>query len=116
MPSNPVWKRAEREFANGLSDATGRDVVRRGHEESRAGNLGDLRTDGLPLAVQVRSGYRVNLREALRDAEEAATSTELAVAAVYQRYGRGKPADRLAVLSWQDFHELVGLLVASGAW
>lgn len=101
----PAWKVWERKVARDLGG-------RRNLDESRSGGNEDVVGHGLPLAVQAKHGKRPRIYQAVEEAREAAGDDRLAVAAVMRSHGRGRASDRLAVLSWEDFLELVDALGA----
>lgn len=101
----PGWKAWERRVARDLGG-------RRNLEESRSGGREDVVGHGLPLAVQAKHGKRPRIYDALEEAREAAGDDRLAVAAVMRSHGRGRAAEKLAVLPWEDFLELVDALGA----
>jgi hypothetical protein len=84
-------------------------------EEPREGLVGDVRTN-LPLSIQAKAGKRPRIYDALEEATEAADPGQHPVAAVKRSHGSGIPADRMAVLPWEDFLEIVALLRAMGGW
>lgn len=104
----------EREVSRDLSSLYGVQAERI-LDETREGNSGDVGSN-LPLAVQCKNQRQPSVWRALREAEEAAGPGEHPVAAVRRRHGQGKPSERVAVLRWEDFVELLELLVACGAW
>lgn len=105
------WERA---VARELSDLEYVEAART-LDETREGNVGDVRTN-LPLSIQCKAGQQPSVWKALEEAIEAAEPGEHPVAAVKRSHGRGKKADRLAVLPWSDLLEMVGLLRAMGGW
>lgn len=104
----------ERRVARDLSELYGVQAERILHE-TRDGNVGDVGSN-LPLSIQAKCQKRPSVWRALREAEEAAGPGEHPVAAVCRRHGQGKPSERVAVLPWEDFVELLGLLIRCGAW
>lgn len=109
-------KRWEREVARTLTDATGvphKRVLR----ESRDGNSGDVRSER--VVVQCKAGKRPDIYGALAQAEEAATDSELPVAAIHRTHRGG---EKMAVNEVGRFLRRVGgcgggavSMVASGA-
>lgn len=96
-----AWKSWEREVSRGLGGE-------RNLQETRSGGNEDVVGHGLPLAVQCKHGKRPRIYDAVAEACDAADGTDrLAVAAVCRSHGRGRAADKLAVLPWGDFLELV---------
>lgn len=104
----------ERQVARDLSDLEHVEAERT-LQESRDGNVGDLDTN-VPLSIQAKAGKRPRIYSAVDEAVEAADPGEHPVAAIKRSNGRGKKADRLAVMPWEDFCELIGLLRGMGAW
>lgn len=104
-----AWKCWEREIARDLGGE-------RNLEERRSGGTEDVVGHGLPLAVQAKHGKRPRIYDAIEEAEQAAGPGRHPVAAVMRSRGRGRAAERLAVLPWADFVEIVELLVAHGVW
>lgn len=104
----------EREVAGDLADLDHIEAERI-LDEPRDGLVGDVRTN-LPLSIQAKAGKRPRIYDALEEAKEAADPGEHPVAAVKRMNGRGRKADRMAVLPWNDFLEIVGLLRAMGGW
>lgn len=99
----PAWKTWERRVARDLGGE-------RCLTETRSGGNEDVVGHGLPLAVQAKHGKRPRIYDAVEEAREAAGGDRLAVAAVMRSNGRGRAADKLAVLPWSDFLELVETL------
>ena len=104
----------EREIVRSLSELEHVEAERT-LDEPREGNVGDVRVN-LPLSVQCKAGKRPRIYDAVQEATEAAEPGEHPVAAVKRMNGRGKKADRLAIMRWSDFLEMVELLRAMGGW
>lgn len=102
-----LWKRWERECARRLTDA-GLPADRQ-LEETREGNLGDLKFhDAAPFVVQCRD-YKApgpSAWKALADARAAADPGQAPVALCRVRYGRGTKSLRVAVMYPRDVFEL----------
>jgi len=96
----------ERECGRILSDATGLDFSRV-LTETRDGNSGDVTAEGSPFVVQAKAGKRPSVWRALREAKAATTDGKTPVAMVKRTHGRGKPAERVAVLDVEDFAALL---------
>ena len=108
--------RFEREIARRLSAVTG-STVERNLEEVRAGNSGDLVSD-LPCTFQLKCGKAPSVWRALKEAQEAADGTGQFAVAVVRRnasHSSEQPED-VAVLSLDDFTEILSQLVAGGVW
>lgn len=104
----------EREVARTLSDMDHIEAERI-LEEPRDGLVGDIRIN-LPLSIQCKAGKRPRIYDAVSEAKEAGDPGEHPVAAVKRSNGPGVKADRLAVLPWEDFQEIVALLRRMGGW
>lgn len=104
----------EREIARDLSELDHIEAERI-LEEPRQGLVGDVRAN-LPLSIQAKAGKRPRIYDAINEATEAADPGEQPLAVVKRSRGSGKKADRLAVMHWYDFLELVELLRAMGGW
>lgn len=88
-------------------------ACRRTLEETRspAGSRTDLEFEpGCPLRVQVRSGLAPSPWRALRDAQAASGPTDVPVAIVRKRAGRGRPATDVVVLELRHFLDLASRL------
>jgi len=96
--------------ARDLSRATGLDFARV-LRESRDGNAGDVRGPG--VVVQAKAGKRPRVYTALAEATDAAGPDELPVGAVQRQNGRGRPAERFAVVPWERFCQLLARALAT---
>lgn len=106
----------EREIANRIAKATGREVARNS-SEPQTGNAGDILSD-LPLSVQCKVGKRApNIWQAVREAEEPAKDDHrFAVAFCRMNRGNGHSMQEVAVLPADDLLEILGLLTGTGVW
>lgn len=107
-------KAGERTVAGDLSELDHIEAERI-LEEPRDGLVGDVRVN-VPVSLQCKAGKRPRIYDALEEAKEAAGPGEHPVAAVKRMNGRGRKADRMAVLPWSDFLEMVALLRSMGGW
>lgn len=99
-----AWKTWERRVARDLGGE-------RNLNEPRSGGTEDVIGHGLPLAVQAKHGRQPSVWKAVEEAQEAADGTDrLALAAVTRSHGRGRPAERVAVLPWSDFVKMLDLV------
>jgi len=95
----------EREVARDMSDATGTEC-RRCLIEVQQGNKGDIASDA-PYAIQCKVGQRPNPWKAYREAADAATGEDLAVAILKKNGNRGEKVERIAVMDLDDFYRIV---------
>jgi hypothetical protein len=109
--------RGEREVCRYLDKVDG-VTAERNLNEQRSGNTGDVDSN-IPIEVEVKCRKRPSPWKAIKEAQQQAERSQedrRAVAMVRRKNGQGKPSDRIAVLSWEDFREMVRSLVESGAW
>jgi hypothetical protein len=97
-----IWERA---VARELTESTGVKHAR-SLDEAREGNRGDVRSS-MPFVYQAKCGARPDVYGALAEAKAATDVGEIGVAAIH-RTGRG--GEKLAVLSWDDWVEVVTML------
>lgn len=83
--------------------------------ETRDGNCGDVRGD-VPLSIQVKVGAAPSAWAALEEATEAAEPGDFAVALVKRNRSGARGPQSVAIMSEEDFFEVVGLLKAGGVW
>lgn len=96
-----AWKTWERRCARDLGGE-------RNLEETRSGGTEDVVGHGLPLAVQCKHGRQPSVWKAVEEAREATDGSDrLALAAVCRSHGRGRPAEKVAVMPWRDMIELL---------
>ena len=109
--------KGEREVCRYLDKVDG-VTAERNLNEQRSGNTGDVDTN-IPIEVEVKAKKRPSPWKAIEEAKEQSEQSgadRRAVAMIRRKNGQGKPSDRIAVLSWEDFREMVRSLVESGAW
>jgi hypothetical protein len=92
--------------------------AKRNLAERRSGEQGDLITS-LPCEFEVKAKKQPSVWKALKEAKghvEVNEEMDYAVAFLKRKNGRGKPADRVVAMSWEDFREIAQTLVAEGIW
>lgn len=96
------------------------DVIeaKRNLAERRTGEKGDLITN-LPCEFEVKAKKQPSVWKAIDEVEghvEENDSTDYGVTFIKRKNGRGKPADRIVAMSWDDFKEIAEVLKKEGIW
>lgn len=84
--------------------------------ETREGNIGDVRAEGVPVAYQCKWRQRMDVFGAVREAQEAARDGEFAVAALKRSRGAPKPAELIAALPLKEWLQIKKILIDHGLW